>query len=400
VKSDRTGSGVLSSSHLITFERLQEADLILDAMYGGGSKGNLGDEPIGRLLPVGNQGGFRYWKSGERISLMALYTSGEDLDWPDQLDQSTGLFTYYGDNKTPGRALHDTQRKGNVILRDMFEALHANPARREEIPPIFVFEKAGVGRSVIFRGLAVPGNQFLRPYEDLVAIWKTTGGERFQNYRALFSILETPMVTRAWIDDLAEGSPLTKNAPQAWMEWRETGKCAVLRAEPTHVIRTKAEQLPETKADLAMIGATVDHFRKQPYAFEHCAARLWQMAAPNVSTSDVTRPSRDGGRDATGLYSVASVKDPLFIDFALEAKCYSPSNGVGVKETSRLISRLRHRQFGVLVTTSYVAQQAYEEIREDRHPIVVMAARDIVQTMKQHGMRTDGDAVRWLRSEF
>jgi hypothetical protein len=40
VKSDRTGSGVLSSSHLITFERLQEADLILDAMYGGGSKGN------------------------------------------------------------------------------------------------------------------------------------------------------------------------------------------------------------------------------------------------------------------------------------------------------------------------------------------------------------------------
>jgi hypothetical protein len=33
----------------------------------------------------------------------------------------------------------------------------------------------------------------------------------------------------------------------------------------------------------------------------------------------------------------------------------------GVREMSRLISRLRHRQFGVLVTTSYVDNQAYRE---------------------------------------
>ena len=38
------------------------------------------------------------------------------------------------------------------------------------------------------------------------------------------------------------------------------------------------------------------------------------------------------------------------------------SNTVGVREVSRLISRIRHRQFGVLVTTSVVGRQAYEEV--------------------------------------
>src|SRR5262249_32654333 len=51
-------------------------------------------------------------------------------------------------------------------------------------------------------------------------------------------------------------------------------------------------------------------------------------------------------------------------------------------ETSRLISRLRHRQFGVLVTTSHLDAQAYREIREDGHPVVVIAGRDIVDILK------------------
>ena len=45
-----------------------------------------------------------------------LYTSGNDPDWPDTLDTETGLFTYYGDNKTAGRALEDTPRGGKLCL--------------------------------------------------------------------------------------------------------------------------------------------------------------------------------------------------------------------------------------------------------------------------------------------
>lgn len=62
---------------------------------------------------------------------------------------------------------------------------------------------------------------------------------------------------------------------------------------------------------------------------------------------DLTRPWRDGGRDAVGYYSINSggkVNAPLKIDCALEAKCYSENSGVSVQQ----ISRLRYRQFGIV----------------------------------------------------
>ena len=68
-----------------------------------------------------------------------------------------------------------------------------------------------------------------------------------------------------------------------------------------------------------------------------------------------------------------------------------PGNGGGVRYTSRLISRLRHRQFGVLVTTSPLDAQAYKEIREDGHPVVVLAGRDIVDILKKLGFNTPAE---------
>jgi len=106
------------------------------------------------------------------------------------------------------------------------------------------------------------------------------------------------------------------------------------------------------------------------------------MMLPNIASLDLTRPSRDGGRDGVGKYRIGTDAASILVDFALEAKYYSVSNSVGVREMSRLISRLRHRQFGVLVTTSYVDAQAYKEIKEDLHPIVVICAADIADILR------------------
>jgi ABC-type lipopolysaccharide export system ATPase subunit len=88
--------------------------------------------------------------------------------------------------------------------------------------------------------------------------------------------------------------------------------------------------------------------------------------------------------------------DGIHADFALEAKAYGLANGVGVSDLSRLISRLKHRQFGVLVTTSYLAQQAYIELREDRHPVVVMSGGDIVEVLRGQGIRSPAQVRQWL----
>ena len=121
---------------------------------------------------------------------------------------------------------------------------------------------------------------------------------------------------------------------------------------------------------------------------------------PDVVTLDVTRPSRDGGRDGVGQLRVGAGPSGILVDFALEAKCYSATNSVGVREMSRLISRLRHRQFGVLVTTSWVDLQAYKEIKEDEHPIVVVSAADIVDLLRRNGKGSAAIVAAWLAEEF
>src|SRR5262245_39299888 len=93
--------------------QLQGVDLIPDAVYRGGRSGNSSDDPLGPLLGTSNQGGFRHLGKKEQPNLLVISTSMSEPDWPDYLDVETGLFTYYGDNRQPGRELHTTPRWGN-----------------------------------------------------------------------------------------------------------------------------------------------------------------------------------------------------------------------------------------------------------------------------------------------
>jgi hypothetical protein len=382
-------------------ESLGAVDLIVDAIYQGGRKGNAGDDPLPRLMRVDSQGGFRYrGKVKGKLELLVLTTSMNDPDWPDALDPETGIFTYFGDNKKPGRDLHDTGRDGNLILKTIFEDGRAGAEGRKNVPPVFLFASAGVGRDVRFLGLAVPGASDLEASEELVAIWRNAKGQRFQNYRARFTVLDAARISRHWIESIIAGLPDHSLAPQAWLTWRNTGRRKPLVAAPTLEYRSRAEQLPGEKEGQAIMEAIRMHFKGRPHAFEHCAAAISQLMIPDIAGLDVTRPSRDGGRDAIGQLRVGSGPSSILVDFALEAKCYTPPATVGVKDMSRLISRLRHRQFGVIVTTSCVDLQAYKEIKEDRLPILVIAARDIVELLRRNGRGSLESVRTWLNEEF
>jgi ABC-type lipopolysaccharide export system ATPase subunit len=88
------------------------------------------------------------------------------------------------------------------------------------------------------------------------------------------------------------------------------------------------------------------------------------------------------------------------VDFAIEAKCYGANNSVGVREVSRLISRLRHRQFGVIITTSWLHDQAYKEIVEDGHPVMILAGRDVVELLRETGLHDSSAVQTWLETSF
>jgi len=383
----------------IKFENLENSNLIIDCIYESSRKiDDISGEPLSKILNCGNQGGFRYRGSSQKLQYLILTSSLNEIDWPDYLDEENGKFIYYGDNRTPGHELHDTKKKGNLILKNIFEDLHLE--HREKIPPIFIFTKSPQKRDVEFKGLAVPGALGLSQTEDLIAIWKSNQGERFQNYKSIFTILDIPVVNRKWINELINNNPLGDNCPKTWKNWVKRGIYKPLLAKKVKKHRSKEEQLSENQNEKNIINTIINYFNQKPTSFEKCAAEIAKLMDKNIIDYELTMPSRDGGRDAIGNYRIGLEENSINVEFALEAKLYSKNTPVTVKETSRLISRLRHRQFGILVTTSYLATQAYQEIIEDKHPIVVIASKDIVKILKNSGIDTAKKTKNWLTSSF
>lgn len=382
------------------FNELSNCDLVVDRNYGIGKTENaFSFEPIAKLLGVSNQGGIRILGSTKikKYKLVVLTSNQNDVDWPDYLDNETGELIYFGDNKKPGRVLHHTEsfKKGNNVLRDIFESKNLN---RVDCPPVFIFFRGAQGVDVEFKGIAIPGTISKNESEELVAVWKTSGTHRFQNYKAYFTILDIQIITRAWIDDIKNGNTLSANCPEVFRNWVETGKIVALKAPKEIKIRNKQEQLPSKKLDSEIISTVYEHFKKTPFKFEKCSIELFKLMAPNVYSLDLTRSWVDGGVDAWGKYRIGTEENGIQVDFALEAKCWKQTSSIGVKEVSRLISRIRYRYFGVFVTTSFFHHQAYKEIKNDQHPIILISAIDIVEILKRGGYNTVESVKTWLKT--
>jgi len=379
---------------------LAETDLVVDYIYGGSRKGNASDDPLPQLLGVDSGAGFRHLGKRPSIStlkLLALKSNFSDSDWPDNLDTENGLFTYYGDNKA-ARGLHDTPRQGNQILRNLFDARHS-PVSLDHFPVVLLFGGTGQYRDQRFLGLAVPGAQNLGPDDDLVAIWRSKGPDnvRFQNYKSIFTILDVPVISRRWLNDVKIGKAASSaHAPKPWLEWLSGRKYSPLYSPHSIDIRDKEQQLPQSPEDRKILDRVHQKYRNDAFAFEAAAVAIARLVMPNIGHCEITRPWRDGGRDAVGSYRIGADRSSIEVEFALEAKCYDPrGRGVGVKELSRLLSRLQHRQFGILVTTSYLASQAYTELKEDKHPVVIISGADIVRSLKSRIGSLDG-ITKWL----
>ncbi len=376
------------------YEELTTADLRVDAIYRGKAKKGPRQmhhrDPFSPLLGVRAEAGFRWRGKIESSPFMVIYSDFIQAEWPDRIDETTGHVVYFGDNRKPGNDLHDVP--GNRWLRDTFAS--AQEENRSQVMPTLVFSKGPRGRDTHFRGLAVP--------LDLVAIWRSHRGQRFQNYRATFAILDELTIPREWIDSLGRGKSSTHGrVPEAWKGWVKTGEVRPLSAAPVTRLRSKDQQLPDNPTHAKTLEAIHSHFPKAvAHKFEHFAKWLVEQMDENVISIDLTRPWRDGGRDGVGLYRIGPAPSSISVEFAIEAKCYKPGKtSVGVKDMSRLISRLRHRQFGVLVTTSYVHNQAYKEVSDDGHPVVILSGVDVIGLLPPH-LRLESAIRPWLEARF
>lgn len=377
---------------MITFKEINESrvDLVVDEVYEGGNSGNISDDVISKLMNVGNAGGFRIrnvCNESERAYIV-LYTSNEDLDWPDILNPETGQFKYYGDNKKPGQKLDS--KKGNLILENIF-----NEKNRNSIPPVFIFMKnptVNSNRSVKFLGLAVPEDYYMGKDNSLKAIWRTSKGERFLNYEAHFTILNTGTIKKEWLECLVNGDPLNSEyAPKSWLKYVKSGLTEdnILQSPKNKEYRSKNEQLPSTVEELNKLDFIYNYYKDTPNKFEFFAAKLVGLMDEHFLDFEITRAVRDGGMDAIGNYRLGHQNHSIKLRCALEAKCYYREHSNGVKLVSRLISRLKYRDFGIFVTTSYVSEQAYKEVLEDGHPVIIVSGKDIIDILNKSHINTN-----------
>lgn len=390
--------------------------LYIDAVYkADDSKKNFSSEVLSKLLGVKNQGGFRYLGKTETPNLVILFTSGEDIYWKDELDSSVGLLLYYGDNKTPGTDLHKTNLHGNEILRYIFELASLDDIEeRKKLPPILVFKKES-GRNVKFLGLAVPGIKGKPSKDWLTAVWGCNrNGDRFQNYKSFFTILNTSSgsdyskgfgINLAWINDIEIGNAFNSvYAPIEWKKYIMQKNYSVLFSKVEKTVKSKEEQLPSNEIQKKMLMTIQNYFieKDRGYSFENFACDLTKYIDSSVIDIDVTRPFKDGGIDGEGRYKIfTNVENTVYVDFYLQAKCYSINNPVTVKDTSRLISRIKDRQFGIMFTTSYIATQAYEEILIDGHPIVIINGKNIIEyVFNELEIRTVEKLMDWLVKNY
>jgi hypothetical protein len=115
--------------------------------------------------------------------------------------------------------------------------------------------------------------------------------------------------------------------------------------------------------------------------FEFAAVEIVRLMDPRFFDFNVTARSRDGGRDALGSYRVGHDYHQIHLNVIVEAKLWKEDSDIGVKPMSRLISRIRHRDIGIFITTSCFSKQVQQELIDDNHPIILVSGGDVARVM-------------------
>lgn len=334
----------------------------------------------------------------EDCAFCVLVSNFGESEWPDSLNYEIGQFTYYGDNRKAGNAISSTVVGGNRFLESIFRKLHSQD--RQSIPPILCFEvvKGAATTHMKFLGLAAPGAQGLGPTDDLVAIWKISSGKRFQNYRAIFSILKEELLSKDWLNDMVEGIAPgdSKHCPESWSYWVKTGIYKVLECSKELTPRKKSEQLPQGKLEISVLKYLFDNLSDRE--FEYASAELVKLVDPSFRDLVVTRASRDGGRDVIGSYYLGHEEHQIRLSAFVEAKKWKLDSAIGVKQVMRLISRLKHRDIGVFITTSFFDPQVQKELLEDGHPVMLISGGDIARLLIKSDLSDEATLKSWVES--
>ena len=304
--------------------------------------------------------------------------------WDDIVDYVAGRIYYWGDAKF-NKEKNYKEFDGNKVLLKSFE--YHTEGKYFKVPPILHFTKSEKGK-VTFNGLCA--------FTKLEITWYEDSGKPIKNYRSELIILDEDEINIDWLNSRVSCEDISKinpNAPKAWAEYQKgrAKKIEVFKKE----IKSKEQQLPDTKAELQVLKSLHDLTATQ---FEKALVELFRELPHVHHNITRTRPTKDGGFDFYGEFSLPF---PLGyrIQFLGEAKKYSINSPISPDRVSRLVARLERGQYGIFVTTSYYTKQTQEEVLEDGYPIKLYSGIDLINFLKELRL-IDGGQIKseWIQS--
>lgn len=98
--------------------------------------------------------------------------------------------------------------------------------------------------------------------------------------------------------------------PDVWKKFISEGRNGIvpLIAKKLPKIPTKYDQLQSDVEGTKCLSMIRDHYQDNPYGFENCAKNILEKMDERFQDFSLTRPWRDGGRDALGYYVIGGQK--------------------------------------------------------------------------------------------
>ncbi len=360
--------------------------------------------------------------NGPRVPAILIRSSphkvgSQDTPWKDTFDVDNGHIHYFGDNKSPDSAGHES--KGNEALIKAFQAHSAleKESRNSAIPLLF-YRSVTVNSKkkgyIEFNGFGMIRNI------QLITQYCLKTKRSFSNYQYDFIIFsmaeEGETFDWNWISarrdsnlSLAETNQL---APKSWQRWLKYGEGALnssrRRVSRLHVLPSKDQQPPKGSEELALLKEIYAFYHHKKSNFEALASLVTEKIIKdnggNYVTGWITDAGRDGGADFYGRMDIGNGFGTAKIILLGQAKCESIGAPTGGNHIARTVARLKRGWIGSYVTTSYFSPDVQQEIIEDSYPILLVNGDKLVKTVKiilhEQGWQSLNAYLRWVDTEY
>jgi hypothetical protein len=145
-----------------------------------------------------------------------------------------------------------------------------------------------------------------------------------------------------------------------------------------------SDQLPTPgSVEDLILDKVIDFYRDRRGRFEALAARIMQArleSSGHFVPGWLTRSSGDGGFDMVARLDVGSGLHAVPVVVLGQAKC-TERRGASAQQLARLVARLRRGWIGAFVTTGFFTPDAQAELRSDEYPVLLIAGRQVAQTV-------------------